>query len=75
MPYKYITHPNGFTEIIPVNLTAAEEIEQMRRMNGVRLFPSANHRSDASPIREGLESSNQSVVHPKPREKKGTQKR
>ena len=75
MPYKYITHPNGFAEIIPVNLTAAEEIVQMRRMNGVRLFPSANHRSEASPIREGLESSNQSVVHPKPRRKKGTQKR
>ena len=75
MPYKYITHPNGFTEIIPVNLTAAEEIVQMRRMNGVRLFPSANHRSEASPIREGLESSNQSVVHTKPRRKKGTQKR
>jgi len=75
MPYKYISHSNGFTEILPVNLTAAEEILRMRRMNGVRLFPSANHRSDASPIREELESSNQSVVHPKPRKKKGTQKR
>lgn len=45
MPYEYITHPNGFTEIIAVNLTAAEEAAQMRRMNGVKSFPSANHRS------------------------------
>ena len=65
MPYKYITHPNGFTEIIPVNLTAAEEIEQMRRMNGVRLFPSANHRSDASPIREELDIKNNPSIAPK----------
>jgi len=45
MPYEYITHPNGFTEIIAVNLTEAEEAEQMRRMAGVKSFPSANHRS------------------------------
>lgn len=45
MPYEYITHENGFTEIIAVNLTPAEEAEQMRRMAGVKLFPSANHRS------------------------------
>ena len=45
MPYEYITHPNGFTEIIAVNLTEAEEAAQMRRMAGVESFPSANHRS------------------------------
>ena len=45
MPYEYITHPNGFTEIIAVNLTEAEEVAQMRRMAGVKSFPSANHRS------------------------------
>lgn len=45
MPYEYITHENGFTEIIAVNLTPAEEAEQMRRMAGVKLFPSVNHRS------------------------------
>ena len=48
MPYEYITHKNGFTEIIAVNLTPAEETAQMKRMNGVKLFPSANHRSTSS---------------------------
>lgn len=45
MPYEYTIHPNGFTEIIAVNLTEAEEAAQMRRMAGVKSFPSANHRS------------------------------
>ncbi len=45
MPYEYITHPNSFTEIIAVNLTEAEEAAEMRRMVGVKSFPSANHRS------------------------------
>jgi len=27
MPYEYITHENGFTEIIAVNLTPAEEFD------------------------------------------------
>ncbi len=45
MPYEYITHPNGFTEIIAVNLTEAEEAAEIRRMAGVKSFPSANHRS------------------------------
>lgn len=44
MPYKTITHKNGFTEIISYNLTPAEEIEQMTRMSGVKLFPSVNAR-------------------------------
>ena len=47
MPYKYITYENGFTEIIPVNLTVAEEAAQMARMNGVKSFPSANYRSNS----------------------------
>jgi hypothetical protein len=47
MPYKYITYANGFTEIIPVNLTVAEEAAQMARMNVVKSFPSANYRSDS----------------------------
>ena len=46
MPYKYVTYKNGFTEIIPVNLTVAEEAAQMVRMNGVKSFPSANYRTD-----------------------------
>ena len=46
MPYKYITYENGFTEIISVNLTVAEEARQMARMNGVKSFPSANYRTD-----------------------------
>jgi hypothetical protein len=47
MPYKYVTYKNGFTEIIPVNLTVAEESAQMARMNGVKSFPSANYRSNS----------------------------
>jgi hypothetical protein len=47
MPYKYVTYKNGFTEIIPVNLTVAEEAAQMARMNGVKSFPSANYRTDS----------------------------
>lgn len=39
MPYKYVTYKNGFTEIIPVNLTVAEEAAQMARMNGVKIIP------------------------------------
>lgn len=50
MPYKYVTYKNGFTEIIPFNLTAAEEAAQMVRMNGVKSFPSANYRSDSKVI-------------------------
>jgi hypothetical protein len=46
VPYKYITYENGFTEIIPFNLTSEEEAAQMARMNGVKSFPSANYRSN-----------------------------
>jgi hypothetical protein len=46
VPYKYITYKNGFTEIIPFNLTSNEEAAQMARMNGVKSFPSANYRSN-----------------------------
>lgn len=48
MPYKYVTYKNGFTEIIPVKLTVAEEAAQMARMNGVKAFPSANYRSNSN---------------------------
>ena len=48
MPYKNITYENGFTVIIPVNLTVAEEAAQMERMNGVKSFPSANYRSNSN---------------------------
>ena len=48
MPYKYVTYKNGFTEIIPFNLTVAEEAAQMARMNGVKSFPSANYRSNSN---------------------------
>ena len=44
MPYKTITHKNGFTEIIAYDLTEAEEREQMAQMAGVRMFPSVNTR-------------------------------
>ena len=44
MPVKYVTHPNGFTEIMGV-LTPREEIEWLTRCNKVSRFPSANHRS------------------------------
>ncbi len=44
MPYKTITHKNGFTEIIAYDLTEAEEREQMAKMAGVKMFPSVNTR-------------------------------
>jgi len=52
MPYKYVTYKNGFIEIIPVNLTAAEEARQMARMNGVKSFPSANYRTDSKKLQK-----------------------
>ena len=44
MPYKTITHKNGFTEIIAYDLTEAEEREQIARMAAVKMFPSVNSR-------------------------------
>ena len=44
MPVKYVTHPNGFIEIIG-NGTPKEEAEWFSRHNRVSRFPSANHRS------------------------------
>ena len=44
MPVKYVTHPNGFTEIMGV-LTPREELEWLTKYNKVFRFPSANHRS------------------------------
>ena len=44
MPVRYVTHPNGFTEIMGV-LTPREEAEWFCRHNKVSRFPSANHRS------------------------------
>jgi hypothetical protein len=52
MPYKYITYENGFTEIIPFNLTVAEEAAQMARMNGVKSFPSVNYRTDSKKLQK-----------------------
>lgn len=52
MPYKYITYENDFTEIIPVNLTVAEEARQMARMNGVKSFSSANYRTDSKKLQK-----------------------
>ena len=45
MPYKDITYDNGFTERIYSNMTASEEAERFKTMNGVKSFPSANHRA------------------------------
>lgn len=67
MPYKYVTYKNGFTEIIGVRVTAAEEADQMRRMAGVKLFPSANHRSTSAMDQEPLEPS-QPEQHQKPKQ-------
>lgn len=66
MPYEYITYENGFTEIIAVDLTPLEEIEQMKRMNGVKLFPSANHRSISSELDQAHLGQSQPEQHQKP---------
>jgi hypothetical protein len=44
MPVKYVTHPNGFTEIMGV-LTPREELEWLTKYNKVSRFPSGNYRS------------------------------
>ena len=44
MPIEYVTHPNGFVEVIG-NRTPGEEAEWFCRHNKVSRFPAANHRS------------------------------
>jgi len=44
MSVRYVTHPNGFTEIIGER-TPSEEVEWFSRHNKVSQFPSANYRS------------------------------
>jgi len=44
MPVRYVTHPNGFVEIIG-DRTPSEEAEWFSRHNRASRFPSANHRS------------------------------
>ena len=46
MPYKDVTYDNGFTERFYYNETSDEEALRMARMNRVKSFPSANHRSE-----------------------------
>ena len=60
MPVKYVTHPNGFTEIMGV-LTPREELEWLTKFNKVSRFPSANHRS-------ALKSLDSSPPKPQPEE-------
>ena len=43
MPYRYVTHPNGFTERVG-NPTPKEEREDFKRWTGVKRFPSIDHR-------------------------------
>ena len=60
MPVRYVTHPNGFTEIMGV-LTPREELEWLTKYNKVSRFPSANHRS-------ALKSLDSSPPKPQPEE-------
>jgi hypothetical protein len=64
MPYKTITHKNGFTEIIAYDLTEAEERAQMARMTAVKMFPSVNSRlkSQLSKSDFDLTKSNESAI-------------
>ena len=43
MPYRYVTHPNGFTERVG-NPTPEEEREDFKRWTGIKRFPSIDHR-------------------------------
>ena len=47
MPYKVITHPNGFKERVPDGkLTAKDDYETALKYGGPPVsFPSANHRA------------------------------
>jgi hypothetical protein len=51
MPVKYVTYPNGFTEII-ADRTPSEEAEWFCRNNKVSKFPSVNTRSSAKQLKE-----------------------
>ena len=48
MPYKDITYENGFTERIYYNMTATEEADRFKQINGVKCFPSMNHRATSA---------------------------
>ena len=43
MAYRYVTHPNGFTERVG-NPTPAEEREDFKNWTGIKRFPSIDHR-------------------------------
>jgi hypothetical protein len=69
MPYKLKTYKNGFTEIIPYKLTAREEMEQMKRMVGVKSFPSVNSRSNSDKVAQDQEPPQLQQVKPRPSSK------
>ena len=43
MPYRYVTHPNGFTERVG-NPTPEEEREFFKKITGVKSVPPVDHR-------------------------------
>ena len=45
MPFKRTILPNGLVLIDSYDITPEEELAKFNRLNGVNLFPSANHRS------------------------------
>ena len=45
MPFKRTVLPNGLVLIDSYDITPEEELAKFNRLNGVTMFPSANHRS------------------------------
>jgi len=45
MPKRMTKFLNGFVLIDTFDITPEEELAKFNRLNGVNLFPSANHRS------------------------------
>jgi len=54
MPVRYVTPPNGFTEVIGES-TPSEDAEWFNRNNRVSRFPSTNHRSSEKPSDQTLQ--------------------
>ena len=59
MPKRMTKFLNGFVLIDTFDITPQEELDMFNRVNGVNLFPSANHRSRLKNQSQKAQESNQ----------------
>ena len=59
MPKRMTKFLNGFVLIDWFDVTPQEELDMFNRVNGVNLFPSANHRSRLKNQSQKAQESNQ----------------